>query len=198
MTDDLTPPYATELGHRLREIRQQQGLSLHGVQAKSGDRWKAVVIGSYERGDRSITAHRLAELADFYGVPMARLLPGTDSEQDAPPVRRRLMLDLQELQRRPLEEARPLIRYIATIQDQRGDYNGRVLSIREDDVRSLCLLYDTSPGGLFELLESWNVVANHDGFGRHIAAQREPLTQGSATTVDLSSRGANRAVGWAG
>src|ERR1700729_1543076 len=94
MTDDLTPPYATELGHRLREIRQQQGLSLHGVQAKSGDRWKAVVIGSYERGDRSITAHRLAELADFYGVPMARLLPGTDSGQDAPPVRRRLMLDL--------------------------------------------------------------------------------------------------------
>jgi transcriptional regulator with XRE-family HTH domain len=198
MTDDPTPPYATELGHRLREIRQQQGLSLHGVQAKSGDRWKAVVIGSYERGDRSITAHRLAELADFYGVPMARLLPGAESEQDNPPVRRRLMIDLQELQRRPLEEARPLIRYIAAIQDRRGDYNGRVLSIREDDVRSLCLLYDTSPGGLFELLESWNVVASYDGFGRHIAAQREPQTQGLGNTVDLTPRGTSHAIGWAG
>jgi transcriptional regulator with XRE-family HTH domain len=197
MSDDPTPPYATELGHRLREIRQQQGLSLHGVQAKSGDRWKAVVIGSYERGDRSITAHRLAELASFYGVPLARLLPGAESEQDDPPVRRRLMIDLQELQRRPLEEARPLIRYVAAIQDQRGDYNGRVLSIREDDVRSLCLLYDTSPGGLFELLESWNVVASYDGFGRHIAAQREPQSQGVGNTVDLTTRG-NHAVGWAG
>jgi transcriptional regulator with XRE-family HTH domain len=197
MSDDPAPPYATELGHRLREIRQQQGLSLHGVQAKSGDRWKAVVIGSYERGDRSITAHRLAELASFYGVPLARLLPGAESEQDNPPVRRRLMIDLQELQRRPLEEARPLIRYVAAIQDQRGDYNGRVLSIREDDVRSLCLLYDTSPGGLFELLESWHVVASYDGFGRHIAAQREPQGQGVANTVDLTTRG-NHAVGWAG
>jgi transcriptional regulator with XRE-family HTH domain len=158
MSDDPTPPYATELGHRLREIRQQQGLSLHGVQAKSGDRWKAVVIGSYERGDRSITAHRLAELASFYGVPLARLLPGAESEQDDPPVRRRLMIDLQELQRRPLEEARPLIRYVAAIQDQRGDYNGRVLSIRQEDLRALAIIYDRSPSQLADQLVEWGVL----------------------------------------
>jgi transcriptional regulator with XRE-family HTH domain len=198
MTDDLAAPYAAELGHRLREIRQQQGLSLHGVQTKSGDRWKAVVIGSYERGDRSITAHRLAELADFYGVPMARLLPGAESGQNEPPVRRRLMIDLQELHRRPLEQARPLIRYIAAIQDQRGDYNGRVLSIREDDIRSLCLLYDSSPGALFEMLESWNIVASYDGFGRRVAAQREPQDLPSRAAVDINARGTNHAVGFAG
>jgi transcriptional regulator with XRE-family HTH domain len=57
--------YATSLGARLRSIRQQQGLSLQGVEGKSHGRWKAVVVGSYERGDRAVTVSRLAELADF-------------------------------------------------------------------------------------------------------------------------------------
>ena len=58
MLDD----YALSLGGRLRAIRQQQGLSLHAVEEKSGGRWKAVVVGSYERGDRAITVAKLAEL----------------------------------------------------------------------------------------------------------------------------------------
>ena len=67
--------YAKTLGARLRAIRTQQGLSLHGVEEKSRGRWKAVVVGSYERGDRSVTVQKLAELADFYGVPVSELLP---------------------------------------------------------------------------------------------------------------------------
>src|SRR5438046_10083508 len=66
--------YAKSLGARLRSIRQQQGLSLQGVEEKSAGRWKAVVVGSYERGDRAVTVSRLAELADFYRVPVAELL----------------------------------------------------------------------------------------------------------------------------
>ena len=53
--------YAKTLGARLRAIRTQQGLSLHGVEEKSRGRWKAVVVGSYERGDRSVTVQKLAE-----------------------------------------------------------------------------------------------------------------------------------------
>ena len=64
--------YAKTLGARLRAIRTQQGLSLHGVEEKSRGRWKAVVVGSYERGDRSVTVQKLAELAEFYGVPGVR------------------------------------------------------------------------------------------------------------------------------
>jgi transcriptional regulator with XRE-family HTH domain len=67
--------YAKSLGARLRSIRQQQGLSLQGVEEKSNGRWKAVVVGSYERGDRAVTVSRLAELADFYRVPVSELLP---------------------------------------------------------------------------------------------------------------------------
>jgi len=72
----MSTEYAKALGSRLRAIRTQQGLSLHGVEQKSQGRWKAVVVGSYERGDRAVTVQRLAELAHFYGVPVHELLPG--------------------------------------------------------------------------------------------------------------------------
>ena len=72
----MSTEYAKALGARLRAIRTQQGLSLHGVEQKSQGRWKAVVVGSYERGDRAVTVQRLAELAHFYGVPVHELLPG--------------------------------------------------------------------------------------------------------------------------
>ena len=74
--------YGHQLGARLRGVRLQQNLSLHAVEQRSGGRWKAVVVGSYERGDRSVTVSRLAELADFYGVPVRRLLPTTGGADD--------------------------------------------------------------------------------------------------------------------
>src|SRR5262252_7611376 len=67
--------YAKALGARLRAVRTQQHLSLHGVERKSGGKWKAVVVGSYERGDRAVSVQRLSELADFYGVTVSDLLP---------------------------------------------------------------------------------------------------------------------------
>ena len=58
----------------------------------------------------------------------------------------------------PAERAGPLARYAATIQAQRGDYNGRVLSIRQDDLRTLAVIYDESPSMLTEQLITWGVL----------------------------------------
>src|SRR5438105_3247282 len=85
--------YAKTLGARLRAIRTQQGLSLHGVEEKSRGRWKAVVVGSYERGDRSVTVQKLAELAEFYGVPVSELLPGDSAPTPLAPSPK-LVIDL--------------------------------------------------------------------------------------------------------
>jgi transcriptional regulator with XRE-family HTH domain len=153
----MASDYARALGARLRAIRQQQGLSLHGVEERSQGRWKAVVVGSYERGDRAVTVQKLAELADFYTVPVAELLPDASPAAAAEPPQR-LILDLERLGQVPAEKAGPLARYAAAIQAQRGDYNGRVLSIRQDDLRTLAVIYDEAPSALADQLIAWGVL----------------------------------------
>jgi transcriptional regulator with XRE-family HTH domain len=68
--------YEVALGALLRAAREGLGLSLGGVQEKSRGRWKASVLGTWERAERSVTADKLAGLAAFYGVPVSSLLPG--------------------------------------------------------------------------------------------------------------------------
>ncbi|MEI2717209.1 MAG: transcriptional regulator [Candidatus Nanopelagicales bacterium] len=153
----MSSDYAKALGSRLRAIRQQQGLSLQGVEEKSEGRWKAVVIGSYERGDRAVTVAKLAELADFYGVPVGELLPGGVAGATLEPPTQ-IVIDLEQLNRVPTDKAAPLARYAAAIQTQRGDYNGRVLSIRAEDLRTLAVIYDQPAGLLAEELIAWGVL----------------------------------------
>ncbi len=154
--------YQTELGKRLRGIRQQQDLTLQQVEERSAGKWKAVVVGAYERGDRAISAAKLAELARFYGVPVAELLPEPEYDQYAPGEgerARKVVLDLTRLSEEDNPALRPISRYAATIQLQRGDYNGRVLSIRHEDMRSLAVIYDASPSALTEQLIGWGVLS---------------------------------------
>jgi hypothetical protein len=137
--------YAKALGGKLRAIRQQQGLSLHGVEQKSGGRWKAVVVGSYERGDRAVTVH-VAEL-----LPEGRIPSGSEPAT-------KIVINLERLQQLPADKVGPLARYAAAIQSQRGDYNGKVLSIRSEDLRSLSIIYDMTPGELTDQLIDWGVL----------------------------------------
>jgi transcriptional regulator with XRE-family HTH domain len=158
MSDRDDAAYARTLGRRLRAIRTQQGLSLHGVEKKSDGQWKGVVIGSYERGTRAITVQRLAELAEFYGVPVSQLLPPEGSRAPGAQPPARLVIDLARLQQLPAAKAAPLARYTATLQAQRGDYNGRVISIRADDLRALAAMYDETPAALTERLVDCGVL----------------------------------------
>jgi transcriptional regulator with XRE-family HTH domain len=150
--------YAKALGARLRAIRTQQGLSLHGVEEKSRGRWKAVVVGSYERGDRAVTVQKLAELADFYGVPVSELLPEGRAASSVAPAQK-IVLNLERLFQLPPDQVGPLARYAQAIQSQRGDYNNKVLSIRGEDLRSLSIIYDLSEAELTERLIEWGVLA---------------------------------------
>ena len=153
--------YARELGERLRRIRVQKGMSLQDVQQSSGGKWKAAVVGAYERGDRNVTVARLSELAGFFDVPVPETLP-----DDSPPApgptegRRRVVLDLERLDRVPDSDRDPIARFTHAIQIQRGDYNGRVLTIREDDLMALSLLYQTTADELARRLSEWGLLAN--------------------------------------
>ena len=139
--DDATEPsFSSEVGQRLRSVRRIRGLSLDDVERESGGRWSASAVGAYERGFRNLSLPRLRDLAPFYDVPMGVLL-GEDDGADGTAAQGRLVLDLVALQ--PVPEAESVLRYLRSIILERGDYNGRVLSIRRDDLRAICSLLRT-------------------------------------------------------
>ena len=163
--EDGTPDsdgYAKALGARLRAVRMQQHLSLHGVERKSDGRWKAVVVGSYERGDRAVSVQRLAELAEFYGVPVSDLLPPEDTPFPGagnPPPLARIVLNLDRVAALTDPTAAILQRFGSSIQRQRGAIASRTLTVRQEDMRSLALMYDMTVEQLTDRLVRWQVLA---------------------------------------
>ena len=160
MTED---EYQRQLGERLRAIRSQQDLTLQDVEDRSDGRWKAVVVGSYERGDRAISISKLAQLGRFYGVPLSDLLPRPATETkptEAPGHGPQLMLDLTRLEGAVRTDPRlsSLHRYAQRIQIQRGDYNGRVLTLRGDDLTALAAVFDTDTDDLVRVLDEREVI----------------------------------------
>ena len=143
--------YAQEVGERLRRVRVEQGLTLQDVERLSHGDWKAAVVGSYERGDRNISATRLLELSDFYGISPADVLPG---ETRRPiDVGAGVVLNLDKLA--DLGDGfAALRRYCESIQMQRGDFNRRMLSVRGDDLRALAVIQDCSSDELLDQLRT--------------------------------------------
>lgn len=152
--------YSRDVGERLRQVRLERGWSLQEVERSSGGRWKAAVVGSYERGDRNISATRLLELAEFYGVRPADVLPGEQAAQGG--VSASIVLDLRRLEALGPRYA-PLRRYLETIQLQRGDFNRRVLSVRNEDLRALSVIHETTPESLTEELRREGVLGGDPG-----------------------------------
>lgn len=151
------------LGQRLREIRSQQDMTLQEVEERSGGRWKAAVIGAYERGDRAISAPKLIELARFYRVPVAQLLPERSGWQTAgshDP--ERVSVDLAALADSDGPRAQSIDNYARDLQARRGDFNGRVLTLRSDDLRSLSATFSTTPTELRDELEAEGLLFIQD------------------------------------
>lgn len=140
---EATSEYGRRVGERLRAIRRQKRLSLQDVEAASNQEFKASVLGAYERGERAISVPRLERLANFYVVPVDQLLPRaatTDSTIDLTS-KDGVALDLTQLDAVSGPEGEMLARYLGMIQIQRQDFNGRVLTVRNDDIRAVaCIL----------------------------------------------------------
>ena len=179
MTETEMPTnYARRVGERLRLIRKQKGLSLQEVEASSAQEFKASVLGAYERGERAISVPRLQRLAKFYTVPVDQLLPqdaddfgrarddelidltteGPDGEPTPPRgVRRydddKVSIDLTRLQAIAATEREMLTRYLGMIQVQRQDFNGKVLTIRSEDLRAIACLFETTTDSMRRRLD---------------------------------------------
>lgn len=149
--------FTRAVGQRLRAIRQAQGLSLAEVEVRSEGKWSASAVGAYERGFRTLSLPRLQALADFYKVPVGVLL-GEPTSMAPAGERRKIVLDLEALGR--IDPAAPIRRFVHSIIDARGDFNGKVLSLRHDDLKALCTLVGGDiPTGVAQL-RSWGVMVD--------------------------------------
>ena len=154
--DQLEDPtgYGRKVGERLRAIRRQKGLSLQDVEAGSHQEFKASVLGAYERGERAISVPRLQRLARFYAVPVDQLLASRGARRPGRGRRphrgvghdahRPVTIDLTRLRDLDSPTSQMLVRYLQMIQVQRQDFNGRVLTVRRDDLRAIACILDTS------------------------------------------------------
>ncbi len=159
--DEQSAIYGRKVGERLRSIRRQKGLSLQEAEETSAQEFKASVLGAYERGERAISVPRLQRLAHFYNVPVDQLLPreAVDGERvvdltqggiEAP---RKIVLDLTKVSQLSGVAAEMLARYLTMIQVQRQDFNGKVLTVRRDDLRAIACILDTTVDGVAERLD---------------------------------------------
>lgn len=145
------------LGQRLRAVRKAKKLSLAEVEELSSGRFKAVVIGSYERGARAMTVERLIEISNFYQVPIQTFLnASTHHESKSSEISK--ILDLQKITSRARQSERHnlvhyqiLARYLLEIVHQRQDWNGEVLSLRDSDFKNIALCLNRE----LESLLSW-------------------------------------------
>jgi transcriptional regulator with XRE-family HTH domain len=153
------------VGERLRAIRRQKGLSLHDVEARSNQEFKASVLGAYERGERAISVPRLLRLAELYRVPADQLLPRANTDADIDLTESvgaggdGFTIDLVRLHELDDDDASVIARYAATIQLQRQDFNGQMLTIRNDDLRVLAAVMGHSPEELGSRLETLGLRA---------------------------------------
>jgi transcriptional regulator with XRE-family HTH domain len=166
--------YAASVGSRLRAVRKQMRLSLQAVEAMSNQEFKASVLGAYERGERSISVPRLQRLALLYDVPVDQLLPPppgaegsrwteTASEEAGRPAAGdtrgvidasgKITIDLTRLEDVQGPEREVLRKFLSMIQVQRQDFNGRVITIRADDLRAISFLSGVAPESMIRRIK---------------------------------------------
>jgi transcriptional regulator with XRE-family HTH domain len=158
--DALSAEYNVRVGERLRAIRRQKKMSLQEVEANSHEEFKASVLGAYERGERSISLPRLRRLADLYDVPIEQLLPKEVELADGRSLTEstKLAIDLVKLANIEGSGFATLSRYLSMIQVQRGDFNGKVLTVRADDVRAIAVMLDVAIADVRTHLEEIGIL----------------------------------------
>ena len=153
----------SEISAKLRAVRLSKSLSLNDVERMSKGSLKAVVLGSYERGSRTLSVKRALHICELYEIPINELFGEKLSREFS--THKRAVLDLRRInaQRQNLshpEAARYqlLARLIRNILQSRQDWNGEILSIRHSDSTLLALMADLEGEEIMQWLERENIL----------------------------------------
>ncbi len=149
---------------RVRAIRIAKGLTLHEVEVASNRRIRAVVLGSYERGDRTLSVRMAIVIAQFYGVPLSYLL----EEPERPAGKASaVVLDLRRFRMIVADSTLPpliistlasAITFTGEIIKLRNDWNGELISLRSSDLTLLAAAIGIHQRELNEILRSHRLL----------------------------------------
>jgi transcriptional regulator with XRE-family HTH domain len=120
----------SQLRSQLRKVRIAKGLTLRQVSMQSKGTISAIALGSYERGDRSISTEKLLEIAQLYQVPVSELMTPTEKGIRSG----RVIIDLNKLANNPADSNDAALKIIQRIAHLRHDWNGQVISLRGSDI----------------------------------------------------------------
>ena len=144
---------------RIRQLRREKGLTLLECEIQSRGRIRAVVLGAYERGDRSMSLKKVIEIAELFGVPLAHLIAADLQPEQSRIAGSRHIYDLRALRAlAPSEQKILLSRYLSRIAEQRGDWGGEVISIRHADVEAIARLVDSEEIKFQEWVATQNIL----------------------------------------
>jgi transcriptional regulator with XRE-family HTH domain len=152
-----------QVSARLRAIRISRSLSLSDVEALSKGGLKAVVLGSYERGARTLSVKRAITIAALYDVPLSQLF--TEELPVEVISAERTVIDLRAVNKRAHDATHPsyenyllLARLAQRVVRSRQDWNGEVLSIRQSDMETISVLFDQPISHVLQWMENEKVL----------------------------------------
>jgi transcriptional regulator with XRE-family HTH domain len=152
-----------QVSARLRAIRISRSLSLSDVEALSKGGLKAVVLGSYERGARTLSVKRAITIAALYDVPLSQLF--TEELPVEVISAERTVIDLRAVNKRAHDASHPsyenyllLARLAQRVVRSRQDWNGEVLSIRQSDMETISVLFDQPISHVLQWMENEKVL----------------------------------------
>lgn len=128
-----TYPQIEQLCARLRLIRESKNLTLTQAACLSHGAISAIALGSYERGDRTISATRLIQISQMYGVPVSELFSAPDKAVS----QQRISVDLRKLRVNANGKNLRFRQVIENVVRLRRDWNGEVISLRSGDLQNL-------------------------------------------------------------
>ena len=120
------------LNTRMRLIRESRHLTLVQVAKLSKGQISAIALGSYERGDRAVSARKLITIANLYEVPISELF---EAPRNFMP-EERISIDIRKILSTSNPAAQKFTEVLRNIARMRGDWNGEVISLRGQDVNN--------------------------------------------------------------
>ena len=142
-----------QLSTRIRSLRESRNLTLVEAAAISQGAISAMALGSYERGDRAISAEKIFTLAQMYGVPVTELFMSPEKSVSE----NRVTIDIRKLVKSETNLSVRLSHILLKISQMRRDWNGELISLRNEDMKHLALFAGFTPAEIEKILRDFEI-----------------------------------------